>query len=245
MPVVLLTPVGLDPRCWAWAGIANPQTFAYPGHGNRPFAPFTLESLADEVVETFGGDLTLVGASMGGMLAQRIALRHPDRVRSAVFACTSAAPDPDVLRARAAAARAHGMAPLVEETLARWFSPDFLAAEPAPPPVDYVRTALREIDPEAFAAGWDAMARHAVLDDLAAIRVPVTCLAAADDASSSWEGMVELDRRLPDSQLVRVAGPHMVMLERPEAFRAAVLAHLERVAERDPRSPSPSNQPGK
>ena len=66
-----------------------------------------------------------VGLSMGGMVAQHLALAAPERIASLVLADTSSRFGPEVLPIwdeRMRTAREQGMAPLVEPTLARWFT---------------------------------------------------------------------------------------------------------------------------
>ena len=60
--------------------------------GDVPGAPYTVETMAEDVLavldETRETSAHIVGASMGGLIAQEIALTCPDRVRSLVLACT-------------------------------------------------------------------------------------------------------------------------------------------------------------
>lgn len=57
-----------------------------PGMGNsRPIEPYHLHSLADEVAEMIPGVSDVVGWSLGGLVAQRIALNQPDRIRRLVL----------------------------------------------------------------------------------------------------------------------------------------------------------------
>ena len=65
-------------------------------------APYRLEEMADDaaaVLDALGWPSAhIVGHSMGGMIAQTLAIRHPDRVRS--LTCISSTPSPDIGRAR-------------------------------------------------------------------------------------------------------------------------------------------------
>ena len=60
--------------------------------GDVPGAPYTVETMAADVLavldEAGEASAHVVGASMGGLVAQEIALTSPDRVRSLVLACT-------------------------------------------------------------------------------------------------------------------------------------------------------------
>jgi pimeloyl-[acyl-carrier protein] methyl ester esterase len=57
-----------------------------PGMGNsRPIEPYHLYNLADEVAEVMPGVCDIVGWSLGGLVAQSIALQQPDRIRRLVL----------------------------------------------------------------------------------------------------------------------------------------------------------------
>jgi pimeloyl-ACP methyl ester carboxylesterase len=230
---VLLTPIGLDSGCWQWlelpAGIevARPE---HPGHGGRPRgqAQFDLDRLADEVASAHRGPLHLAGVSLGGMVAQHLALRHPGRVSSLLLASTGPSADPETGRARAAETEEKGMEGVLETTLRRWFTPEALAREPEHPGVAYVRRTLLALDSSSFADGWRAIATHDVLDRLDEIDAPTTCLAGSADPAAPPERMRRLAEAIPGARMIVLeGGPHMLHLERPGEFSAALRLHLE------------------
>lgn len=228
MTVVLLHPVGLDAACWQFLDFGPFEAPEFPGHGSRPRpqSSWTLDGAADEVVLNVGGVLDVVGCSMGGMVAQHIAFRHPSRVRSLLLACTNGAARKALMLQRAEAASAGGMEAVLNSTLQRWFTAAALA-QPDHPGVAYARQRLLTDDPVAFAQTWRAMADHNTLEHLGQIQVPVTVIAGSQDASASVEVVSELHRRLPHSRLEVLEGPHMLQLETPHEFSDAIRRHLE------------------
>lgn len=86
-------------------GTVNLMTFFMPsGNGPRPIPPYTLADMSDDVAGVMDG-LSLscahvVGVSMGGMIAQQLTIRHPQRVLSLTSIMSSSgapnlpAPDP-------------------------------------------------------------------------------------------------------------------------------------------------------
>jgi 3-oxoadipate enol-lactonase len=230
--VVLLPPIGLDEHCWDWLDLpAGPVIrHVYPGFGRRPrdARPADLDVWADEVAALGSGEpLDLAGVSMGSMVAQHTALRHPGRVRSLVLACTGGSADPASALARAAAAAA-GMPAVLDETLRRWFTPAALQARPAHPGVGYATRTLLDLDPASFADGWRAIARHDVLSRLGGVAAPTTCIAASSDVAAPLPRVAHLAEAIPGAELVVLDGPHMIHLENPAAFSGALAAHLER-----------------
>jgi 3-oxoadipate enol-lactonase len=234
MTLVLLPPVGLDDRCWDWLDLPVPAVrHVYPGFGGRPRdgKPADLDTWADEVAALGGGGpLDLVGISMGSMVAQHAAIRHPARVRSLLLACTGGSADRASALARAGAAEESGMAGVLEETLRRWFTAAALAATPAHPGVAYATATLLALDPQSWADGWRAIAGHDVLARLGAVTAPTTCVAGSGDLSAPVGRVRALAGAIPGARLEILDGPHMIHLENPGAFSAVLASHLERHA---------------
>jgi pimeloyl-ACP methyl ester carboxylesterase len=228
MALILLHPVGLDAMCWSLTGLTDAVGHEFPGHGGRlpsDGEPFTLGTLADEVAASYPGQLDLVGVSMGGIVAQHVALRHPGRVRSLLLACASPACRREPMLRRADAVAGGSMAPAVEPTLSRWFSENALRT-PAHPGVAYARRRLATDDPRVFAACWRALSEHDVRGGLGSISARVTCVAGRQDASVPDRAVMDMSARIRDSRYVEVDGPHLLQLEVPAAFGEAVRAHL-------------------
>lgn len=226
--VVFLHPIGLDSRIWADICLPGSVTLDFPGHGEAaPAGAVTMAGLADYVISRLRGPATLVGLSLGGMVAQQVAVREPAAVASLVVACSTSAGNPQVMRERAAATRRDGMAGVLGTTLERWFTPQALA-EPDHRGVGYARRRLLEDDPGVVAAYWEAMAGHDVASQLGSLRVPTTFIAGARDRASSLETLKEMAAAVPGATLEVIDGPHMLPLERPREFRAALDRHLGR-----------------
>lgn len=221
-------------------------TVDLPGHG-RSGAPddparYALDRFADDLVRVLDvldmRCVALLGYSMGGRAALRVALRHPGRVQSLVLESTSPGiGDPAQRASRLAADRAlaarierDGVTAFVHdwERLPMWESQRGMP--------DVTRAALRAQREANVAGGLANSLRGAgsgvdtpVLDRLGDLRAPTLVLAGALDAPYVAHAD-EMARRLPASTLAIVpdAG-HAVHLERPSAFAAAVSAFLRPV----------------
>jgi 3-oxoadipate enol-lactonase len=189
----------------------------------------TLESVADEILGTVEGPIDIVGVSLGGALAARMALVAPNRVRSLLIACSSVLDTPERrerLLERADSVDRVGMAGVLDPTLERWFTAPALAT-PDHRGVAYARRRLLADDARAFAMWWRALGAHTVRDEIGRIRCPVTVLAGRDDAASSVVHVLELFDTLQAPRRMEVLpGPHMLPLETPAAFADAVRRHL-------------------
>ena len=109
------------------------------GHGgsDAPAGAYTLEQLADDLEALLGGlgvtRCHYMGLSMGGMIGMTHALKYPGRFERMILCNTSSRIPPEaapVWKGRIDTVTAAGMEPLVEPTLARWFTAPFLAQQP-------------------------------------------------------------------------------------------------------------------
>jgi 3-oxoadipate enol-lactonase len=229
--LIFLHPIGLDQRIYAEVKRDGERALDFPGFGAAPAVDrVTLAGLADYVLGHIKRPVTLVGVSLGGMVAQQVAVREPEAVASLVVACSNATSHPATMAERAAATRAGGMTGVLDTTLERWFTPEALAT-PGHPGVEYARRRLLDDDPEVFAQYWEAMADHNVAPQLPSITVPATFIAGETDKASSAETLQQMAAAVPHGTFEVIDGPHMLPLERPGEFRAALDRHAARLAQ--------------
>lgn len=235
-PLLLLHPVGLDGGFWGEvaAGLAAEHTIYavdLRGHGrsDRPAAPFGVEDLARDIValcRALALDApVLCGQSLGGMVAQAVALAEPCLPAALVLADTTASPDPALMEARARAIETGGMAAMVEETLDRWLTADTRAKRPEL--VGRFRARLLADDAHTQALMWRAMAGFSAADRLAGIRMPCLVVSGDQDASAPPASARAMAGRIPGARYLEIAdASHMAAFERPDAFARGVRTFL-------------------
>ncbi len=158
------------------------------GHGKSivPQGPYTMEQLADDVYELFG-ELGItkthwMGLSMGGMIGQTLALKHPEICASLVLADTTSRRPDNALKMwgdRIITARNEGMQGVLESTMQRWFTEPFRIANSAA----YQATAQGVLNTpvEGFAGCCEAISRIDTFDRLPELKCPVLIMVGSDD----------------------------------------------------------------
>jgi 3-oxoadipate enol-lactonase len=189
-----------------------------------------VDDLAALIAHLGLGDVRLVAQSMGGWTCLGYALRHPERVRALVMACTTGTlADPalqDIFArhgGREASLFERGIHPAAGERMAR--------EQPALHHLYRGIDALsHDLDKQAVRAKLWAL-RTTPVEEVAALPVPTLCLTGEEDIVIPPEAVAFLAKHLPKGQLARVpeAG-HSVYFERPQVFNRLVddfLAALE------------------
>lgn len=226
--VVFLHPVALDSHAADWLSIPGLIAPTLLAHGERePRTGFSLDDMADEITGWTSEPVHLIGCSMGGMVALRFALRHPERVASLVLGYTAARIPHNGMIERAETTEREGNAAMAEPTMARWFTPEALGAESSAAPLAYARARLNTTPTEVIGAAWRAIAGHDILDRLGELAgIPTTCIAGRNDQSTPLSAMEAIAAGIPDARLIVTDHPHMGFLEDPDGFSALVVEHL-------------------
>lgn len=242
--VVLLHGIGGGREGWASTGAAlaaagfRALAVDQPGYGlTPPIVPLDLAGMAAAVERliTWTGEpnAIVVGHSMGGMVAQELAARAPQRVRALVLAATSPAFGPsdgdwqrNFIAARCAPLDAgHGMAGLADDLVptmgARGADPARVAAAKA------LMAGVPEATYRAVLAALLPFDRRAALP---AIAVPTLVITGDEDRTAAPEVARRMAARIPGAtvEIVPATG-HLLMLEQPAAFDDALLAFLRRL----------------
>lgn len=200
-------------------------------------ATYTFDQLADDmtgVLAALGiGSFHLLGHSMGGVVAQRYTLAHPERVRSLVLMDTAGSAmegiPPALIEATVTKGRTEGMAAVAETMVG------VVAAAPMPEAsrdriLERLDHKLTNMDVEAFDAFGRALGAYpSMLDRLGTeVSVPVTVIVGANDLGLR-PAADALHAAIPGSELVVIPdAAHSPQEENPSAWLAAVRAHLAR-----------------
>lgn len=199
------------------------------GHGRSPVqdGPYTLDDLVDDVLALLDrlslARVHLVGLSLGGMVAMRLAARHPGRVGRLAVLCASAVYTPaSTWVERAATVRAHGTSAVAGTVVGRWFvAPD---AERA---ARFERMVVATPD-EGYAACCDAIAGADLTADLPRISAPTLAIAGAEDAAAPPERLKHIADAIAGARLVVVPNAaHLANVDQPAAVTTALLLHLD------------------
>jgi 3-oxoadipate enol-lactonase len=238
-PVVLLSnSLGSTHRMWDAQLDALNERFRVVrydtrGHGGSPVpdGPYSIDDLADDVVALLDGlgiaRANVVGLSLGGMTAMRLAARNPERVDRVVLLCTGAQLSPAVAWTdRAATVRAEGSASVAAAVVQRWFTADYLDAHPD------VRIAHEQMVAATVAEGYagccEAIAKLDLRSQLSSISAPTLAIAGADDPATPPASLAEIVAAVPGSRLLIVErAAHLANAEQPDIITPALIAHLE------------------
>lgn len=226
-----------DPQVAAFADRFNILRYDTRGHGasDAPPPPYTLEQLADDLralLDAVGIERChFIGLSLGGMIGQTAALRHPGRFESLVLADTTSrypAEMRPVWEERIAAVRANGMAAIAPATLQRWFTAAFRKRDPDT--VARVEAQIRATPTDGYIGCAQAIMGLDLTARLQTIAVPVLVIVGEQDAGTPPAMAEEIVRAIPGAQLQRIAdAAHLSNLEQPERFNAALRVFYERV----------------
>lgn len=204
------------------------------GHGgsSAPSGQYPLRLLAADAVALLDalaiGRCHFVGLSLGGMVAQQLALDHPQRLSSLTLADTTSRQPPGaeaLWRERIDSVRATGMQPLVQPTLARWFTPAFHRSHPEE--VARIGALIAATPPAGYISCAHAVMHVDLLDELHRIACPTLVLVGRDDAGTPPALAEALAGRIEGAALhVLDEAAHLSNIEQADAFNRALGAFL-------------------
>ncbi|XYJ08291.1 bifunctional 4-carboxymuconolactone decarboxylase/3-oxoadipate enol-lactonase PcaCD [Telluria sp. B2] len=238
--VVLSHALGCDLTMWDALANALAQdcrviAYDHRGHGSSdsPDAMYSMMDLADDAArllrELDTGPVVWVGLSMGGMVGQELALRHPSLVRALVLANTTSG-YPEAARAvweqRIATVREQGIEAIADAVMGRYFHDGFRTQKPAT--VARFRRRVVSTDPVGYVGCCNAVGQVDTTARLAQLKAPTLVIAGELDQGTPVAMAQTLADAIPGARLVVLPeASHLSAIEQPAAFGQAVEAFID------------------
>jgi 3-oxoadipate enol-lactonase / 4-carboxymuconolactone decarboxylase len=221
-----------DPQFRALSRDFNVVAVDLRGHGESPApaGPYAVADLADDVLDVFDRlELPfahLVGLSLGGAVAQWIAVHAPSRVHTLTLLCTAAKfGEPQGWLDRAAGVRAEGTASIADAVVGRWFTTGL--AERDPGLLDRARAMVSATDDEGYAGCCEALADWDGRADLARISARTLVIAGAQDPATTPTDLRLIADGVANSVLhVLDPGAHLTSIEQAGKVTALLASHV-------------------
>lgn len=247
-PVLMIMGLGSNAYGWKrslpWIA-AGHQAIVFDNRGvgrsDVPAGAYTIAQMAADaaaVLDACGHRTAhVMGMSLGGMIAQRLALEHAHRVRSLLLLCTTPG------GANAVPASQEVMRGLMEggadpATVYRrnaWFlyGADTRQNHPERIEEDLVERSRIPTTPTGYLGQIQAAARHDVWDGLPSVAVPALVVHGDADVLVPTANGRLIASRIPGAELVLIPGAgHMLQSDAGDAVREVVLPFLARAARR-------------
>jgi pimeloyl-ACP methyl ester carboxylesterase len=221
----------------AWDGVVERLkdsftilTFDLRGHGHssRVKGRYEIDDFVHEALalaDKVGfSTLNLAGFSLGGLIAQRLALTHLARLKKLVLLSTVAGRTPEERRRvleRLAALREGTPASHHNASLSRWLTEEF--QERNPTIIDRLRQRDAENDPDCYASAYRVLAETDFGGFLDQIRCPTLIATGEDDAGSNPRMARYMHERIPGSVLRILPGlRHSILIEAPDSVASLI-----------------------
>ncbi len=236
-PVVFINSLGSDLRIWdAQAQGLTPyfQVLRYDkrGHGlsEAPPPPYTLADHTQDLKALLDHlaleQVSLVGISVGGLIALDFARTYPERTRALVLMDTGARiGSVESWNERIRAIGETSLAEVAKGVIARWFTPAFFREQPATAQGYYQMLARTPV--EGYIGTCAALRDADLRGGLGAVRAPALVLCGAQDPSTPPSLSEALAQELRAPLRLLEGAAHLPCIEQPEATLSEIRAFLE------------------
>ncbi|MFC5220193.1 alpha/beta fold hydrolase [Streptomyces coerulescens] len=227
------------PQFAALAGSYRMLAWDAPGYAKSadPTGPLTMDDYADlaaDVIRARGGDTHVLGVSWGGVIALRLATRHPGLVESLMIVSSTPGSGTDPDKATAMRARARELARLGPEAFAAARGPRLLSdGAPADLVARVTATMAAAVRLPGYGHAAEAMAATDLRGELQQVTAPTLVLCGDQDRITGPDASQVLAGGLHRTAyvIVKEAG-HLANQEQPEHVNAWLASHLHIVTHR-------------
>jgi 3-oxoadipate enol-lactonase len=242
-PILMIQGLGASKNAWNLQRIAMATRFRCisfdnrgAGRSDKPTEPFTLEQMADDAIAVLNAagieTAHVVGASMGGVISQIVAVKYPQRVRSLTLVCTACRNHQwrqELLQSWAKTAEEKGMIEVGKEA-AQWvMSPrSFRRLVPA---FTWMGPLAALRPRHSFVSQIHAIlnTREDLVDQLSTITAPTMVIVGNQDILTPRGDSEEIAERIPNAELVVISGAaHGLMMEHSSTFNKILIEFLQR-----------------
>src|SRR4029453_5432856 len=183
------------------------------------------------------GAVHFIGLSMGGMVAQQLAVRHPQLVTSIVGANSSSSYDEApraIWKARIETVRSQGMEAIADGVMQRWFTPEFREHPEGAKRVAALRSVLVATDPKAYVDSCEAVSRIEFYATNPRIACPALVIAGTRDEATPPAMARAIRNTISGAELATLPTAHLSAVERPAEFANLVVEFMRRLVCRTP-----------
>ncbi|WP_411352130.1 3-oxoadipate enol-lactonase [Leisingera aquaemixtae] len=234
-PIVFANSLGTDLRVWDAVVDRLPKglriiRYDKRGHGlsSCPPAPYSMGALVRDAERLLDHlqvrDCMFVGLSIGGMIAQGLAVKRLDQIRALVLSNTAAKiGTAEMWKERMQTVQSDGIEALADAVMERWFARGFRAT----PELQLWRNMLVQQSRDGYAGCCAAIAGTDFYTPTSGLRLPCLGIAGSEDGSTPPDLVRETVDLIPGSQfhLIRRAG-HIPCVEQPEEYAGRLTAFL-------------------
>ena len=207
--------------------------YDHRGHGDSdtPPSPYAMGGLitdAERLLDHLNiRDCVYLGLSMGGLVAQRLAIKRLDLVRGLVLSNTAAKIGTEALwQDRITQVRAGGLAAINAAAVERTFSRSFRAT----PDITHWQNLMLNGNPDGYIGCAAAIAGTDFYTPTASLRLPTLVIAGSEDAATPPDLVRETADLIPGSRFVLIrGGGHLPFVERPAAYADALTTFLKAI----------------
>lgn len=237
-PVVFANSLGTDMRLWDPILPLLPEGLRIirwdkRGHGlsSVPSGPYKMGALIRDCERLLDHlnvrDCAFVGLSIGGMIAQGLAVKRLDMVRALVLSNTAAKiGNPPLWEKRIAAVHADGIESFADAVMERWFAAEFRAK----PELELWRNMLVQQAADGYAGCSAAISGTDFYTPTSGLRLPCLGIAGSEDGSTPPDLVRETTDLIPGSKfhLIRRAG-HLPCVEQPQEYARVLSEFLKNI----------------